>query len=92
MKRGDRFYNLTAISDAYPAYPENPKNRNYKITVECDCGTIKEVFTNDLRESSTSPTFSCGCLKKEHYFKLKHDDRGYFIAGESHQIFPRDSC
>ena len=36
--------------------------RRSKVTVECDCGSVKETWLQNLRSGDT---VSCGCFNKE---------------------------
>ena len=56
---GTHFGRLTVISDGF----RNHKRHNrYYVTCKCDCGTIKDIAQNSLRQTQTK---SCGCLWHE---------------------------
>lgn len=59
---GDRFGRLIVIGIA-----ERVKGtRNYKVPVECDCGTIKRVWVQNLYHPARPLRVkSCSCLRKE---------------------------
>ncbi|MBN3757249.1 hypothetical protein G3N95_30205 [Paraburkholderia sp. Tr-20389] len=52
---GEKFNLLTIVGE-----PEYIPGRPRRVTVQCDCGTIKDV---PLRDIKTGNTKSCGCLK-----------------------------
>ena len=58
---GDRFGRLRVLD--YPQRVEG--TRNYRVLVECKCGTVKEIFTSNLTARAQTPTRSCGCLRRE---------------------------
>lgn len=56
---------LKVLDYPYRAYPDNPKNFNFKVRVECLlCGREVHVWLGDLYSKNTQ---SCGCLKKTEY-------------------------
>lgn len=53
-----RFGRLAVVSEAEPRIYGNRRHR--RATVECDCGTRKEVAVAELKKGQSQ---SCGCLK-----------------------------
>lgn len=53
MKQGEKFGRLTVLCDVNKSYD--------KSLFQCDCGKIKELIPNYVRNS----TRSCGCLRNE---------------------------
>lgn len=58
---GKRFGRLTVIRKDYK--PKGSSGYRYYWICKCDCGNIKSVRSDQLRENST--TISCGCYNKE---------------------------
>lgn len=58
-----------------PSYERPSGKKLTKWKVKCECGTIKEVLTDDLRRGST---FSFGCYRREQSSKrAKHGEGGH---------------
>lgn len=56
------------------------KSRPTYYICKCDCGTIKSVFANSLKNGVSK---SCGCLKDEHNSQ-RHKDNAEGHIGEKH--------
>ena len=41
-----------------------PAEKQYFVTCQCDCGTVKDVHVSTLTRHA-NPVISCGCLRKE---------------------------
>jgi hypothetical protein len=82
---GNQFTRLTVIS-------EGGRDKHNKILwiVRCSCfaGTIKSVEQGSLRSGATK---SCGCLKKENFYKLitKHGLANHPLYGTWHNMIKR---
>jgi 5-methylcytosine-specific restriction endonuclease McrA len=61
LYKNKRFGRLTCTSDAFYIKDNTGNNRKY-VTVQCDCGKIKDVMTQAL---DSGVTISCGCYNKE---------------------------
>ncbi len=72
---GHKFGKLIAIKDDI----ERPGKHRY-IICECDCGNIKSIRKDALRNGKTS---SCGCLKKEGKISLIGERFGYLEVVQS---------
>lgn len=64
VQQGDRFGMLVVQKILY--VQNNKSDIRLQAEVQCDCGTIKKVFTRNLTRMSTT---HCGCKKKENYGK-----------------------
>jgi len=56
---GIRFYYLTALSEPFRKATKDKTRTRKVISVECDCGTIKDVNFSDLKATKIK---SCGCM------------------------------
>lgn len=61
---GQRFGRLVVLERA-----ENSKNGQARWKCQCDCGNVKIIQGNHLRQGTTK---SCGCLEKENLYKIAH--------------------
>lgn len=62
---GKKFGRLTVI--------EVDESNNSKCICRCDCGTIKSVYTSNVRRGLTT---SCGCYSREIHSQVKEDLTG----------------
>lgn len=103
MKVGDRFGRLKVLSLRTEASGFKRVRLYWVASVECECGTIKDVLVKNLTRK-TKPTRSCGCLTVEAtkkrqttHGRSKKNDRTYHCwqdmlarcRNESHRAYSR---
>lgn len=74
-KRGERYGRYTILKDLGFRDSNNGKYQYHYVLAKCDCGTVKEVRYNALRNGTIK---SCGCLNREIVKNMhtKHGDCG----------------
>lgn len=72
INKGDRYNMLTIIRELEIV------TKQRRFIVKCDCGNIKEVYLNHLRNSKIK---SCGCHRQKQFKKLitKHNLRNHIL-------------
>lgn len=62
IKTGEKYNRLTIINPNAGYHVTSGGNKLRKVTVKCECGTIKDVTLNSIRNGNT---VSCGCYNQE---------------------------